>query len=283
MLKIDIKKQLNGIEGEMNLNIKLDIKKGDFLAIAGESGGGKTTLLRVIAGLEKADGDILFNNQIWLDKNYFLPIQKRNIGFIFQDYALFPNMTIQENLLFANKDKELANYLLNITQLTNLKDRFPNKLSGGQKQRVSLCRAFMNKPKLLLMDEPLSALNPDMRLNLQQEILLLHKEFNTTTIIVSHDSNEIYRLASRVIVIENGKIIKDGTPNKILFKNNDKNISLQGEVLDIKKNSNNVSSVAIISIDRQLIEIELKEEQDKKIKIGDLVTLNLTTFNHFHK
>ena len=275
MLKIDIEKQLHGIDENMSLNIKLDIQKGDFIAIAGESGGGKTTLLRIIAGLEKAEGDISLNNQIWLNKNLCLPIQKRNIGFIFQDYALFPNMTIQENLLFANKDKELANYLLNITQLTNLKDRFPNKLSGGQKQRVSLCRAFMNKPQLLLMDEPLSALNPDMRLNLQQEILLLHKEFNTTTIIVSHDSNEIYRLASRVIVIENGKIIKDGTPNKILFKNNDKNISLQGEVLDIKKNINNLSSVAIISIDRQLIEIELKTEEDKKIKIGDLINLNL--------
>jgi molybdate transport system ATP-binding protein len=129
------------------------------------------------------------------------------------------------------------------------------------------------------MDEPLSALNPDMRLKLQEEILILHKEFKTTTIIVSHNYNEIYRLASRVIVLENGKIIKDGLPNKILFKENKENISMKGEVLDIKEIINNSSFYAIISIEMQLIEIELTQNQYQKIKIGDIVTIFLSKDN----
>lgn len=105
-----------------------------------------------------------------------------------------------------------------MTEMEELKNRFPSTLSGGQKQRVSLCRALMNRPKLLLMDEPLSALDPNMRTKLQSEILTLHKEFETTTIMVSHDPSEMYRLASRVVVLNQGKIINDGLPKDVLLK-----------------------------------------------------------------
>ncbi|MCD6433905.1 MAG: ATP-binding cassette domain-containing protein, partial [Sulfurimonas sp.] len=181
MIKIDINKKLHGSSGDMELDINLDIKEGDFIALAGESGSGKTTLLRVFAGLEDATGTLQIGEEMWLDSKKSLPPQKRGIGFVFQDYALFPNMSVEENLLFVNRDRDLANHLLAMTELSSLANRLPNRLSGGQQQRVSLCRALMNRPKLLLMDEPLSALDPAMRTKLQSEILALHKEFGTTT------------------------------------------------------------------------------------------------------
>ena len=220
MIKIDIKKQLHGSEGQMNLDVNLQIENGDFVALSSLSGSGKTTLLRILAGLEEAIGTIKIDDEIWLDEKHNLPVQKRKIGFVFQDYALFTNMSVMQNLLYVSNDKKLANSLLEITELAELKDRMPNTLSGGQKQRVSLCRAMMNKPKLLLMDEPLSALDPAMRTKLQNEILQLHKEFNTTTIMVSHDPSEIYRLSNRVIVLQQGKIIDDGDARKVLLKTN---------------------------------------------------------------
>ena len=218
MIKINIQKQLHGSNGLMNLNVNLEIKQGEFVALAGLSGSGKTTLLRILAGLEEASGIIKINNSIWLDEKFSLSPQKREIGFVFQDYALFPNYTVLENLLYVNKDIELANHLLKITELSELKKRLPQTLSGGQKQRISLCRALMNRPKILLMDEPLSALDPSMRTKLQNEILTLHKEFNTTTIMVSHDPSEIYRLSNRMVVLNNGQImVKYGLLIKILL------------------------------------------------------------------
>jgi molybdate transport system ATP-binding protein len=262
MIKIELNKKLHGSSGEMNLNVNLNIKEGDFIALAGESGSGKTTLLRILAGLEDAKGTIKIGEDTWLDDKNVLPAQKRKIGFVFQDYALFPNMSVEENLLFVNKDKKLANHLLNITELSELKNRFPNTLSGGQKQRVSLCRAMMNEPKLLLMDEPLSALDPAMRTKLQNEILTLHKEFGTTTIMVSHDPSEIYRLASRIVVLDQGVIIDDGTPKDVLLKTSgSQKFSFEGELLDIKKVD--VIYVAIISIGQQLVEVVVSQDEAK--------------------
>ena len=278
MIKINIQKQLHGSNGLMNLNVNLEIKQGEFVALAGLSGSGKTTLLRILAGLEEASGIIKINDSIWLDEKFSLSPQKREIGFVFQDYALFPNYTVLENLLYVNKDIELANHLLKITELSELKNRLPQTLSGGQKQRVSLCRALMNKPKLLLMDEPLSALDPQMRTKLQSEILALHKEFNITTIMVSHDPSEIYRLASRVIVLNYGKIKNDGLPKDILLKTSgSQKFSFEGELLDIVKVD--VIHVAIISIGQQLVEIVISKEEAKNLKIGQTVSVSTKAFN----
>ncbi|MEA3315076.1 MAG: ATP-binding cassette domain-containing protein [Campylobacterota bacterium] len=277
MIKIDINKKLHGSSGDMNLDISLDIKSGDFVALAGQSGSGKTTLLRILAGLEEAKGSISIDDDIWLGEKYVLSPQKRKIGFVFQDYALFPNMTVEENLYFVEKDKELANHLLNLTELSKLKDRLPNSLSGGQKQRVSLCRAMMNKPKLLLMDEPLSALDPYMRTKLQNEILTLHKEFGTTTIMVSHDPSEIYRLASRVVVLDQGKIINDGTPKDVLLKTNGSaKFSFEGELLDIIKVD--IINIAIISIGQQLVEVVVSNDEVKNLEIGEVVNISTKAF-----
>jgi len=277
MITIDINKKLHGVDGEMDLKVDLSINEGDFVALAGQSGSGKTTLLRILAGLEEARGLIQIGDVLWLDGTKAIAPQKRKIGFVFQDYALFANMSVEENLLFVNKDRKLAEHLLEITELSELKKRLPNSLSGGQKQRVSLCRAMMNRPKLLLMDEPLSALDPAMRTKLQNEILQLHKEFGTTSIMVSHDPSEIYRLASRVIVLNQGKIINDGTPKEVLLKTQgSQKFSFEGELLEIKKVD--VIYVAIISIGQQLVEVVVSQDEAKNLKIGDSVRVSTKAF-----
>ena len=278
MINIDIKKELHGSNGKMNLDVNLEIKNGEFLALAGLSGSGKTTLLRILAGLEEANGTINIDNNFWLNDKFCLPSQKREIGFVFQDYALFPNFSVIDNLLYVKKDKDLANHLLKITELEELKNRMPQTLSGGQKQRVSLCRALMNRPKLLLMDEPLSALDPKMRTKLQNEILTLHKEFNTTTIMVSHDPSEIYRLANRIVVLNHGQIINDGTLKDILLKTKgSQKFSFEGELLDIVKVD--VIHIAIVAIGQQLVEVVVSKEEVKNLKIGQKVSLSTKAFS----
>ena len=278
MIKIDINKKLHGANGEMDLNINLEIKEGEFLALTGFSGSGKTTLLRILAGLEEASGTINIDNDIWLNDKFSLAPKKREIGFVFQDYALFPNFSVIDNLLYVNKDKDLANYLLKMTELDELKNRFPQTLSGGQKQRISLCRALMNRPKILLMDEPLSALDSNMRTKLQDEILTLHKEFGTTTIMVSHDSSEIYRLANRMVVLNYGQIISDGTPKEILLKTKgSQKFSFEGELLDIVKVD--VIYVAIVSIGQQLVEVVVSKDEVINLEIGQRVTLSTKAFS----
>jgi len=278
MITIDINKKLHGSNGEMDLSIDLEIKENDFVALAGESGSGKTTLLRILAGLEAAKGTIKIGDKVWLDSKVNTVPQKREIGFVFQDYALFPNMSVEENLLFVNKDRELSDHLLEITELSELKRRLPNMLSGGQKQRVSLCRALMKRPKLLLMDEPLSALDPAMRTKLQNEILTLHKEFGTTTIMVSHDPSEIYRLSNRVIVLNQGKIVNDGCAKDVLLKTTgSQKFSFEGELLDIVKVD--VIYIAIISIGQQLVEVVVTEEEAKSLAIGNVVSVGTKAFS----
>jgi molybdate transport system ATP-binding protein len=277
LIEINIKKQLHGASGDMNLDVDLQIKSNDFIALIGQSGSGKTTMLRVLAGLEKSDGLIKVDSTVWQDNKTFLPPQKRKIGFVFQDYALFPNLSVEENLLYVNKDLTLAKELLALTELSELKNRMSNTLSGGQKQRVSLCRAMMNRPKLLLMDEPLSALDPNMRLKLQHEILLLHKKFETTTIMVSHDLSEIYKLSNQLIELQNGKVIKYGDTKKLLLDStNSQKFSFQGEIIDIKKVD--VINIAVISIGQQLVEVVLSSQEVQNLTIGQNITVGTKAF-----
>ena len=278
MISLNIKKELHGSNGVMNLDINLSLQNGEFVALSGVSGSGKTTLLRVLAGLEEAFGEIIVDDEIWLNEKIKKPIQKRDIGFVFQDYALFPNLSVIDNLLYVKKDKDLAKQLLSLTDLYELKNRYPNSLSGGQKQRVSLCRALMKRPKILLMDEPLSALDPHMRLKLQDEILTLHKEFKTTTIMVSHDPSEMYKLASRVLVLKDGKIIDDGLPKDILLKTQgSQKFSFEGELLDIIKVD--VINIAIVAIGQQIVEVVISNTEAQNLIIGEKVNVSTKAFS----
>ena len=278
MLTCEITKTLNGSSGAVELSLSLHVKEHAFIALSGASGSGKTTLLRILAGLEEAKGVIRVHGALWQDSSSVLPTQKRGIGFVFQEYALFNNMSVEENLLYVGKDKSLADELLEMTGLSGLKKRLPETLSGGQKQRVALCRAMMNRPKLLLMDEPLSALDPVMRTKLQHDILALHKRFKTTTIMVSHDPSEIYRLADYVLVLEEGKLIQEGTPKEILLKTKgSQKFSLRGELLDIIKAD--VIHVGIVSIGQQIVEIVLDAAEAEAFEVGEEVQVSTKAFS----
>jgi molybdate transport system ATP-binding protein len=277
MISLDIHKTLQGSGGPMALDVDLTIDEHDFVALAGPSGSGKTTLLRILAGLEEARGSIRVGSEQWLEGRKALPPQKRGIGFVFQDYALFPNMSIEQNLLYVRKERELAHHLLELTGLAELRNRLPGTLSGGQKQRVSLCRALMGRPKLLLMDEPLSALDPEMRTKLQHDIHVLHREFGTTTIMVSHDPSEIYRLARRVIMLQQGQILRDGMPKEVLLQaRGSQKFSLTGELLDIVRAD--VIHIAVVSIGQQLVEVVLDEEEASLFEIGETVRVSTKAF-----
>jgi len=209
-------------EGKSLLKVDLEIADNELFCLFGHSGAGKTTLLRILAGLFKPDrGCISYNGEVWFDsdKKINLSPQQRNVGYMFQDYALFPNMTVRRNIEFAQKIKtpEEVEKLLNHFGLEALQKQYPTKLSGGQKQRVALARALAAKPNLLLLDEPLSALDEEMRLSLQDEILKAHEMLNSVTLLVSHDKEEVRKMASRVIVLRNGSVVNQGKPEEVFL------------------------------------------------------------------
>jgi molybdate transport system ATP-binding protein len=277
MVRIHIEKRLLGGSGRMWLRVDLALQKGSFTAITGPSGSGKTTLLRILAGLESAEGSIEVEGRSWMKGAKALPPQKREIGFLFQDYALFSNMTVRKNLLFVRKDESLAQELLELTELTRLAERYPAELSGGQKQRVALCRALMRRPKLLLLDEPLSALDPAMRTKLQHDILVLHKRFGTTTLMVSHDPAEIYRLAERVVRLEHGTVTADGSPARVLLHPaGSQKLSFRGELLEVQRRD--AIYVAIVAIGQQIVEIVIDTATAAALRPGDTVTVAAKAF-----
>lgn len=225
MLKIDIKRKMMTSEGARTLTIGTEIGDKTLLSLFGHSGSGKTTLLRILAGLVKPDsGIITYNNTIWFDSSRKINLspQQRNVGFMFQDYALFPNMTVEENIRFGQRvrnNKTIEN-LLDCFNLVSLRHQKTHHLSGGQKQRIALARALASKPSLLLLDEPLSALDHEMRLALQYEIRKSHQLMDAITIMVSHDIAEVCSLATAVLHIRQGEIINQGTPQRIFADNN---------------------------------------------------------------
>jgi molybdate transport system ATP-binding protein len=223
-LFISIQHAMLTTEGKTKLEVTTEIDGNELLCLFGHSGAGKTTLLRIIAGLTKPDkGRIVFNDTVWFDSDQKINVkpQERNVGYMFQDYALFPNMTVAKNISFAQKvkDTDEVNKLLALFDIETLRNQHPGKLSGGQKQRVALARALAAKPSVLLLDEPLSALDWDMRASLQLEILKAHEIMNSITLLVSHDIPEIFQLASSVIVLKNGTVIDNGRTKDVFSTN----------------------------------------------------------------
>ena len=277
MIEIEVRKTLEGSRGGMELSVALKIAEGSFTAIQGPSGSGKTTLLRILAGLEEAEGRIVVDGEVWLGASRPLPPQRRSIGFVFQEYALFPNMTVRDNLLYVCRDEMLAERLMRLTGLAELAGRYPGRLSGGQQQRVALCRALMRRPKLLLMDEPLSALDPEMRRRLQDDIGRLHREFGTTTLMVSHDPAEIYRLADRVVHLEEGCVTEEGNPSRLLLETTgSQKLSFRGEILEISRRD--AIRVAVVAIGQQIVEVVLDSAEAQALKEGEIVTVSAKAF-----
>jgi molybdate transport system ATP-binding protein len=284
MIKLKINKTLKAPGGTFKLNLDFAINQGDFITIYGPSGAGKTTLLRTIAGLIKPEtGIITHGDSTWFDsaKNIHLKPQQRPVGLVFQDYALFPNMTVAQNIHYAlarNGDKQKVDELVKLLKLKELINRKPDDLSGGQKQRVSLARSLVNMPQVLLLDEPMAALDLEIRHKIQNYLLEVHKLNNHTTILVSHDIGEIFKLSDQVIMLEEGTLTSQGTPADI-FNNKEASgdFQLAGEVLKISKEQDGY--LITVLMNQQIIKVPTKDPIGNQFAIGDKVIISAQSFN----
>jgi iron(III) transport system ATP-binding protein len=206
-------------------NISFEIRQGEILALLGPSGSGKTTILRLIAGFEQLDqGEIYIQQKLTAGPNVSIAPERRSVGMMFQDYALFPHMTVAKNVVYGLKgmerrrrEKVLAG-MLSLVGMEGYGDRYPHQLSGGEQQRIALARALAPCPAALLLDEPFSNLDADMRSRMRLEVLSILQRANTTTIIVTHDQEEAFTLADRVGVLREGRLEQLDTPENIYHK-----------------------------------------------------------------
>lgn len=276
MITIDCKKK---ISDDFSIDARLEINKGSFVCLYGRSGSGKTTLLRILAGFLRADsGSIKDGDRVLQEGKEFLSAGKRRIGFLFQDYALFENMSVTGNLLFARNDPQKAAMLLEILELSEFAKSGVEGLSGGQKQRVALARALMQEPEILLLDEPLSALDFTMREKIQEYLLKIHEQFHQTVILVSHDVSEIYRLCKRVYEMKDGRIVRTGTPEEIFLKTNgSQKFSFAGKIVDLQARDG--VKVAVVAIGSQLCEVVLSNAEADGLQVGDEVKTGAKAFN----
>lgn len=208
MLAVEVNKKLP----DFTLQVKFVVER-DILVLFGPSGCGKTTLLRCISGLIKPDkGRILYDGQVFYDSetNAFVPPRSRNIGYMFQDYALFPHMSAQKNIWYGVKQKnsqtiEMYHQLLELLKIEHLEKRYVDQMSGGEKQRVALARALMAKPKILMLDEPMSALDSATRSELQAELKKMQKLWEIPFVLVTHDKDEAKNLGHKILFLNKGR------------------------------------------------------------------------------
>lgn len=284
MIRIDVTKQLQLAQGYTRLAINLTIPPNTITAIYGSSGAGKTTLLKILAGLVQPEqGSIEMNGISWLDtsRRLYLPPQQRSIGFVFQDYALFPHMTVKENLLYAagkSGDKQYIEELLQLVKMEAFVNVKPSQLSGGQQQRIALIRALVRKPELLLLDEPLSALDDAMRRQLRTELYNIQQQLQVTTLLVSHDIGEVYTLATNIIHLEHGQVIFQGTPQQLFGASSlSSKLQLAGEVLRVIPNG--VVYILEVLTGSNIIRVTADEGEIAGLQVGDKVLVFAKAFN----
>ncbi len=284
MIVVNIKKRLDTADGSIKAHFDLTINDGEFLTLFGPSGAGKTTLMRMIAGLEKPDSGIIeIDSEVWFDssKKINLTPQQRSIGFVFQDYALFPTMSVRENLLFAAdnaQQRSNVDELIELVELTQLSHRRPDTLSGGQKQRVALARALVRRPKILLLDEPLSALDPSMRQKLQDELSLIHDRLGVTTLLVSHDIAETVKLSDRLASVQLGHIERICPPMEFFSPQSlSGKLQLIGEVLKIEEDF--PIWVVTLLVGSSVVRTVLSSEEVSKLNIGSHAIISTKAFN----
>ena len=230
-------------------NISISFKEGGFYALLGPSGSGKTTILRLIAGFEQADKGKLFIGNAEMEG---IPVEKREIGMVFQNYALFPNMTVKGNIDFGLRVKKINKEIienkvresLELVQLKGLDDRKPDQLSGGQRQRVALARALVTSPNVLLLDEPFSALDKALRLDMQIELKRIQREVGITTIFVTHDQEEAITLSDSIGILDQGILRQEGSPTEVYQKPESEFIATflgDSNILSVKKDGKDFS------------------------------------------
>lgn len=283
MIEISVSKILDSANGPLQLEVSTQVDSGSFVALFGPSGAGKTTILRMLAGLVTPDsGRITVDGVTWFDarERINLPPQRRSIGFVFQDYALFPNLSVRENVAYAAERNYAAwvDELLALTGLSALQHRLPATLSGGQKQRVALARALARKPKLLLLDEPLSALDAAMRAQLQDDLLQLHQRFGLTTLLVSHDIGEVFKLAQRVLQLDGGRIVQAGTPAETFLSQRLRGrLNLHAQVLAVRREE--VVHIVSLLIGQEIVDVIASDDEVEGLREGDVVSISAKAFS----
>lgn len=283
MIDLTLAKTLQNADGRLQLELQTSFDNGSFVALFGPSGAGKTTVLRMLAGLTQPDsGKIVVGGTTWFDSSnkINLPPQRRSIGFVFQDYALFPNLSIRHNVAYGTGKGDTAwvDELLDLTGLTALQSRLPGTLSGGQKQRVALARALARKPALLLLDEPLSALDAELRSQLQDDLALVHRRFGLTTLLVSHDVGEVFKLSQRVLRLEQGRITQSGTPAQIFLQQRVAGkLNLRAQVLAIRREE--VVYILSLLLGQDIIDVVATDDEIDGLRVGDIVSVSVKAFS----
>ena len=258
-------------------NIDLEIHDSEIVCLLGPSGCGKTTLLRAIAGFETINSGSIIKDGVCISNNLEnTPVASRNMGMVFQDYALFPNMDVKSNISFGLKDlskkekSDRVNYLLDLVDLQNHKKKYPYELSGGEQQRVALARALAPSPDILLMDEPFSNIDEEIKEELVSDIRVLLKQLKITSIIVTHDQYEAFNLADKVSIINNGKIQQVGNSYDIYHKPKNKFVADfigLGVFMPVKKTNNNDFEIPIGILDYTKIKDDLLKYKNPEMLI----------------
>ena len=270
---IDLFHSFSTLQGMQKIEANLQIPFGEFVSISGISGSGKTTFLRLISGLiQPKNGTICWGEQVWHDTKtkQCIPPQERNIGMVFQDYALFPNMNTLDNIIFACKEKVEKKYLQSILDtlgLDNYLTRYPHQLSGGQQQRVAIARALISKPALLLLDEPFSALDESLKKTVQSFIYELHQQNSMTTLVVSHQISEIKPYTHRFLQFENENLVDYLYIEK-------KNLSVQGILISKEMSASEMSQVTLL-YDGKTYHSPFPSSELEKLNIGDKIHFGL--------
>lgn len=288
MIDIRVAKTLASPGGTLQLDVDARIDKGTFVTLFGPSGAGKTTILRMLAGLARPDqGRIVVDGTVWFDaaSRTSLPPQKRAIGFVFQDYALFPNLTVRQNIAYGAdargmQDERWIDELVERMSLGTLQQRLPATLSGGQKQRVALARAVARRPLLLLLDEPLSALDAELRRRLQDDLAELHGHLGLTTVLVSHDVGEVFKLSHQVLRLDGGRIVQSGTPAQVFLERRlSGKFNLQAQVLAVRKEE--VVHIVSLLIGQDIVEVIASADEVAGLRAGDSVAVSTKAFSPF--
>jgi len=201
-------------------DINLDIREGEIFTVLGKSGSGKTTFLRMIAGLEKPDfGEICIDDAIVFNEKIDVVPNARGVAVVFQNYALLPHLSIASNITFGgNFSAETLQDVLEKTNLLDIKTKYPHEISGGQQQRVALARALIHKPKILLLDEPLSNIDTELRSLLREELKTMIKSFGITALFITHDKEDAFYLSDRIAIMQGGDVLQIGTPKEIYYQ-----------------------------------------------------------------
>ena len=260
-------------------NINLEIKQGEFFSLLGPSGCGKTTLLRMIAGFIEPDSGAIYLGE---EDITGLAPNKRNVNTIFQTYALFPHLSVYDNIAFPLKikkmgkaqiDQEVKKYL-ELVKLSEHANKFPHQLSGGQKQRIAIARALVNQPSVLLLDEPLSALDAKLRQHMLIELDRIHDEVGITFVFVTHDQGEALSVSDRIAVMNKGEVLQVGTPNEIYEKPVNEFVAdfigetnfIEANVIEIKEN---------YGIAKSALFGDIKFELDKPVQVGNRIKISV--------